>query len=109
MSEKIKDELAEFLKGQFSLVCDELKSDEIIDPIQWLEKQLATRILFFIRTDMDKLLQILYRIDIDQRQTDRAFAMGEVNKVAATLAKLIVERQVQKIQYRKLQYGQNKK
>jgi len=49
--------------------------------------------------NLDKLLQALYRIDIDDKLSDQAFELGEINQVARRLAELIVERQLQKLQY----------
>ena len=52
-----------------------------------------------INVDMDKLLQALYRIDVNDRETDRAFALGEINEVSLKLADLIIRRQLQKLDY----------
>jgi ribosomal protein L29 len=66
---------------------------------KYIQKKLAERIKFFINTDMDKLLQALYRIDVNDAMTDQAFNLGEVNKVAMKLAELIIVRQLQKLDY----------
>lgn len=65
----------------------------------FLQEKLAERIKFFIRTDMDKLLQALYRIDVNDRLSDEAFNLGEINKVSLKLAELIIIRQLQKLNY----------
>lgn len=75
----------------------------------FLQEKLAQRITFFIRTDMDKLLQALYRIDIDDRQSDMAFNLGEINKVSMELARLIIVRQLQKLDYAQSFYKTNPK
>ena len=64
----------------------------------YLQEKLSARIKFFIRTDLDKLVQALYRIDIDDRLSDQAFDLGEINKVSMKLAELIIMRQLQKLE-----------
>lgn len=66
---------------------------------KYLQEKLADRIKFFIRTDLDKLLQALYRIDVNDRDSDEAFNLGEINLVSMKLAELIMIRQLQKLQY----------
>lgn len=71
----------------------------------YLKSQLALRIKFLINTDMDKLLQALYRIDVNDRETDRAFSLGEVQAVSEKLAELVIRRQLQKLDYSRHFYG----
>lgn len=66
---------------------------------KYIQTKLAKRIEFFINTDMDRLLHILYRIDIKERDSDQAFHLGKVDLVAMKLAELIIRRQLQKIDY----------
>lgn len=74
---------------------------------KYLQEQLAERIKFFIRTDMDKLLQALYRIDVNDRLSDQAFNLGEINHVSMKLAQLIIIRQLQKLEYSQNFYKTN--
>lgn len=66
---------------------------------KYLQEKLAHRISFFIRTDMDKLLQALYRIDVDDQLSGEAFELGEIHRVSMKLAQLIIQRQLQKLEY----------
>lgn len=66
---------------------------------KYLQEKLAERIKFFIRTDLDKLLQALYRIDINDSESDQAFDLGEINQISQKLAELIIRRQLQKLNY----------
>lgn len=88
------DSLKSFLQNNFSLT-----SGEEEQSWEQLKDLLAQRILLWLRTDMDKLLQALYRIDVSDRDTAHAFELGEVNAVAKSLAELILNRQLQKIDY----------
>lgn len=60
----------------------------------WLTSEL--RIL--IDRDFHKLLNMLYRIDIDEQKSKIAFASEDP---ALSLAELIIERELQKVQTRK--------
>jgi hypothetical protein len=51
-----------------------------------------------IDSDFEKFLNALYRIDIDEQKVKEAFA-NERN-VAATIAELIIQREIQKIKTR---------
>lgn len=64
-----------------------------------LQLKLSERIKFFIRTDIDKLMQVLYRIDVDDAMSSKAFDLGEIGRVSDELARLIISRQLQKLEY----------
>jgi hypothetical protein len=94
-------ELARILESNFNikLPSGELDTDSAF--YKYLQKALAERIKHFIRTDIDKLLQALYRIDINDELSDEAFNLGEIGKVSEKLAELIILRQIKKIEYSK--------
>ena len=52
-----------------------------------------------IQVDIERLLQILYRIDIHQQDSDEAFDLGEINLISKALAQKIVARQLKKWDY----------
>lgn len=101
-------ELETILQKNFSLTKIENLPDEESLYLKMLQKKLAERIKFYINTDLDYLLQALYRIDVPQGQTESSFDLGEVDKVAMDLAEKIIRRQLQKIQYSKDFYGKEK-
>jgi hypothetical protein len=68
---------------------------------------LAAKIERLIQTDVERLLQILYQVDIDQAQTDQAFDLGEVKKISMDLAEKIIRRQLQKIDYARKFYQED--
>lgn len=96
-----KKELANFLQTNFNfdLVADTSELDTNSAYYSYLKQALAQRIKLMINTDMDKLLQALYRIDVNDRETDRAFSLGEIGLVSDKLAELIIRRQLQKMEY----------
>lgn len=59
-----------------------------------------------IHRDFNKLLNILYRIDVDENKLKHALFVSEL-PAAETIADLIIERQQQKIRFREM-YRNNK-
>jgi hypothetical protein len=98
-------DLEDILNSNFKLVAPRNLPDEESEYLNALQILLAKRIAFYINTDLDYLLQALYRIDVPQGQTDDAFEKGEVFEVANDLAKKIIIRQLQKLEYAKKFYN----
>ena len=65
-----------------------------------LEQHLAALISHLLRTDLNRLLHILYRIDVDEQQVKRALTSDSEEEVAGTIARLIIKRELQKVQTR---------
>lgn len=98
------NEIIDLLSRNFNL---SLPKDELISESEIFERiksLLSEKIKFLIRTDLDKLLQILYRIDLDQMESDQAFELGEINAVSNRLAERIIYRQLKKREYSKKFY-----
>ncbi|MFA6261657.1 MAG: hypothetical protein WC760_09325 [Bacteroidia bacterium] len=66
-----------------------------------LEQWLTERIIHFLLHDMEKLLHLLYRIDVQEKKVKEAFAQNNPKLIAPMLAKLIMDREEQKIETRK--------
>lgn len=94
-------ELAKRLEANFNfdLASKGAELDENSAFFDYVKTALSERIVFLINTDMDKLLQALYRIDVNDRETDRAFALGEIKLVAERIAELVIRRQLRKLEY----------
>ncbi|MBA5793280.1 hypothetical protein H1R17_03200 [Flavobacterium sp. xlx-214] len=69
--------------------------------------QLVAVINNLLHNDFSKLLQILYRIDVDENKLKRALFESTL-PAAETIADLIIERMLQKIHFRKM-YKSKKK
>ena len=102
-------DLADILIRNFNLVDFEGHVDTESEYLKRLQLALSERIIYLIKTDLDKLLQILYRIDVPQKYSDEAFALGEINQISMELAKQIINRQLQKIDYARSFNKENKK
>lgn len=62
---------------------------------------LAGRINHLINADFSKLVQILYRIDVNETKLKRLLKENDTANAADIIAALVVERQLQKITSRR--------
>jgi hypothetical protein len=62
---------------------------------------LAVKIRELIDTNMEKLLSILYRIDVSQKKTDEIFDIESKDEIAIKLADAVIDRQLLKVKTRK--------
>lgn len=88
-----------FLENNFSLSLNESALDSESAYLKYLHQALSERILHFLRVDIDKLTQALYRIDVDDQLVDNAFNLGEIHLIADKLSELIIQRQLKKLHY----------
>lgn len=72
-------------------------------PAEDLENNLAVYINELIDKDFNKLVNLLYRIDISEEKLKLALQNEDKkNSSGKTIAKLIIERQLQKLEFRKM-------
>lgn len=72
---------------------------------QELLDQLSAQIFVMIENELEPLLNLLYRLDIDERDIDRAFNPENPEDVHVSLAKAVLERQKRRV-YTKRNYRQ---
>lgn len=65
-----------------------------------LKRILSEKIVYLMLNEMEKLLSILYRIDISEKKVKEAFAGNNPAVIAPTLAGLIIERELEKARSR---------
>lgn len=94
-------ELSTILTNHFNIDIKNSEVDAESAYLKFLERKLAARIQFLINSDVEKLLQILYRIDVPQQYSDEAFDLGDISKISMKLSELIIKRQLKKIEYAK--------
>ena len=63
---------------------------------------LTERIKILLDEKFDTLVNILYRIDISEKKLSQLFSGKNRDSIPASLADLIIERQLQKIRLRKM-------
>jgi len=96
-------EVSQFVEKDF-LISDNLSlipSTDIIS-LEEFRKYLTVKLKFLLDEKFDMLVNILYRIDISEKKLSQLFSGNKKDSIPSTLADLIIERQLQKIQLRKL-------
>ncbi len=77
------------------------------DAVGVLEGLLAEKVGALIDGNFDQLLQLLYRIDINEQRLRRLLVENKGKDAAKIIARLIIQRQWEKIESRR-QYRQDK-
>jgi hypothetical protein len=83
--------------------CDEHFSDNSLLKItddEMLRKRITEHVIRLLLYNMEKLLQVLYRVDIDEQKVKSAFAQQDPQLIAPALAELIIQRELQKAETR---------
>ncbi len=94
-------EVVEAMPAQFHLPQQwEPSEDDAYRAYELLRQMLSKVILRLVDRDMNRLMQILYRVDVSEEKVKRAF-QGEFSEIPIQLADLIIERQLQKVFTRK--------
>ncbi len=83
----------------FSNFNDELPLILEVDDFEVAFKKLEKAILYFLDHKFERLLQIMYRLDIDEKKFKDAL---NSNKPSESIAKLVIEREIQKVNFRKM-------
>lgn len=63
-------------------------------------QQLAVLINDCIEHDFEKLVQVLYRVDVDEKKVKQALQQNSNTDAGIVLAQLLIERHLQKVQAR---------
>ena len=87
------------------LVCSHLSlSPDVLKPLsdtyEDLHKALVPIISELLNSDMERLLNAFYRIDIDENKFKQVLAQEEPQNVAKKLATLVIEREILKAKTR---------
>ena len=91
----IEEELVEILNRQFEVPFNDFIS------LQNLETALSIRINDLIKNDFQKLIQILYKVDVNELALKKLLKEKNGEEAALLIAGLIIERELQKIKTRK--------
>ncbi len=65
-----------------------------------LEKKMSELIFDLIQNDYNRLLAILYRIDVDEKTVSDCLGGTDIFTASDNLAHAVIERQIKKIKYR---------
>ena len=76
-------------------------SPDDLETLEQLKEYLTKKISELMENNFDKLVNTLYRIDIDEDKLQLAFTDKNKKKLPEEIAALIIERQLQKIEMRR--------
>ena len=71
-----------------------------IQNLQELQNKVAKAVLYLLQKDLGRLLNILYRIDVEEQKVKQAMLASSEAEVADQIAHLIIKRELQKAQTR---------
>ena len=87
-------ELSEAISSRFELtIADNYNLDD-------LKQALFYRIRELLDKNVERLLSILYRVDLSQNRLDEIFQNSSKEEIAEKIAEAVIERQLQKIKTR---------
>jgi len=66
------------------------------------KKYLTEKLKFLLDEKFDTLVNILYRIDISEKKLSQLFSGNNRDSIPASLADMIIDRQLEKLRLRKL-------
>ena len=76
-----------------------------LEPIVSFEEHFETLVKyvdFLIRTDFNKLISILYRVDVSEEKLKRALQKNEYTPTCRVIATMLLEREIEKRKWRAL-------
>ena len=102
----------EFIEQVITLVNNDFELEDASLQLSLDHRQKYERILVLltakvealIDTDIEQLLSLLYKVDVDEAKVKQAIADQEPSLSAEIIAKMIIERELQKVATRK-KYG----
>lgn len=73
-----------------------------VENLEELKKYLTGKLTYLLENKYDTLVNILYKIDVSEKKLSELFSGTNRESIPATLAELIIERQLQKVKFRRL-------
>ena len=99
-------EIAEFISKDMNKTGVEiLPVGSEIYSMEKLKKVLIERITYMLDHEYDKLVNALYRIDLDEAKLHELFSGKNRESIPEVLANMIFKRQIQKLHFRKKYRG----
>ena len=97
------NEIVRFVEKDFLISEDNsLIPSADLTSLDEFRKYLTNKLKILLDEKFETLVNILYRIDINEKKLSELFSGQNRDFIPATLADLIIERQLQKIKLRKL-------
>jgi len=105
---KITPLTAQLFQHEVVLPSSSEENLQTITDLTLLHQKLTSIILDLLTSNFERLLQILYRIDVSQPKVEQALQAVTHQEIAMQLADLVLEREVEKIAWR-MKYNTNHK
>ena len=86
-----------FVSGENSLI-----PSKDIDTLEEFRKYLTSKLKHLLEEKFELLVNVLYKIDVSEEKLSELFSAENKDYIPASLADLIIERQLQKVKLRKL-------
>ena len=86
-----------FVSGENSLI-----PSTDIESLEEFRKYLTSKLKRLLEEKFDLLVNVLYKIDISEEKLSELFSAENKDYIPASLADLIIERQLEKVRLRKL-------
>lgn len=95
MEKEIQQALTLELQKKWEILPPDVPSDDNLQLI------LAERIAEMLKDELENLLFIMYRMDIDEQAFQNAMKLGSIPEISQKIAELVIKRELQKIHTRK--------
>ncbi len=94
--------ITNIISNEFSISgINSILSADDLDTLQQLKEYLTKKISELMDKNFDKLVNTLYRIDVNEEKLQQVFIAKNKNILPESIAGLIIERQLQKIEFRR--------
>ena len=95
-------EIAEFISTDMNKIgIENLPAKDELYSIEEIKKFLISKISYLLDHDYDKLVNALYRIDLNELKLHELFSGSNRDSIPEVLADMILERQREKLYWRK--------
>jgi hypothetical protein len=96
-------EIVKFVEKDFIIKEDQsLIPSADLNSLEEFKNYLTDKLKTLLDEKFDLLVNILYRIDINERKLSELFSGRNKDSIPATLAQMIIDRQLEKVRLRKL-------
>jgi hypothetical protein len=100
-AEEYYGEAANFITRDFHLQrMAPLAHQDAVLQLEEIKSLLIRKIEELLDFDFERLMNILYRIDVDENKVKETFKNHRPNEIAPILADLVIKRQIQKVKTR---------
>lgn len=97
----MKNDEKKFVEETFSLINKDFSIDVKNNyTYENLKQFLVTHIKNLLANDFERLINILYRIDVDEKQFYDALNNADHSEVASQIADLVLKREMEKVKWR---------